>query len=99
VTHEADEDPLFSGLDGRTIQGGGQPWVVQVTGIHRVSAGVFVQVSSPDDSACSVVLRMGPHASAAQALAALEARSALPESERRHVLDVMKVAGSEGRPS
>jgi hypothetical protein len=92
---EAAEDPLFSGLDGRTIHGGAQPWIVRVTGIHRLSAGVFVQVSSPDDDpASAVVIRMAPHATAAHALAALEARSALPECERRHVVDVMKLADS-----
>lgn len=96
---EAGEDPMFLGLDGRTIHGGAQPWVVCVTGIHRLSAGVFVQVSSPDDDpACAVVLRMDPHATAAHALAALEARAALPEGERRHVVDVMKVASSDDRP-
>ena len=94
---EADADPLFSALDGRMVHGGDEPWIVHITGVHRSPGVVFVQVSSPDDPACAVVLRLGPHATAAQALAALEARSALPESERRHVVDVMRVAGTDDR--
>jgi hypothetical protein len=83
------EDPLFSGLDGRTIHSGGRPWVMQVVGIHRSPAGVFVQVCSLRDPA-GVVLRMAPHATAAHALAALAARFALPPGERPHIIDVMR---------
>ena len=87
------DDPVFAGLDGRPIRGGR----IRVTGIHRLRDDVFVQITSSAEAGCGFVLRMSAHATAAQALAAIEARMALPADERPHVEDVMRVANIEDR--
>ena len=86
-------DPVFLGLDGRPIRGGR----IRVTGIHRMRDDVFVQIASTAEAGCGFVLRMSARATAAQALAAIDARMALPAAERPHVEDVMRVASNEDR--
>jgi hypothetical protein len=94
---EARSDFLFSALDGQTVYGHDERWVVQVTGIHRRGQDTFVQVTSADAADCGVVLRMPAQATAAHALAALAAHLDLPPGERPHVVDVMRVVGAEVR--
>jgi hypothetical protein len=87
------DDPVFLGLDGRPIRGGR----IRVTGIHRLRDNVFVQITSTAERGCGFVLRMSTYATAGQALAAIDARMALPADERPHVEDVMRVANIEDR--
>ena len=84
-------EALFSALDGRTVRIGSADCAIEVTGIHRADDVVYVQVTSTNEPACGVVLRMAPRATPGQAIAALEARGELPPPERPHVVDVMRM--------
>jgi hypothetical protein len=82
----------FSELDQRRIAGGPFSWLIQVDGIHVASRDAWVQVALVDQPQSSVVLHISRYATAANALAALQAWFQTPPRERPHIVDVMQLA-------
>jgi len=81
----------FAELDQRRIQGGPFSWLIQVDGVHLAQRDAWVQVALVDQPLSSVVLHISAHATAAHALAALQAWFRTAPSDRPHVVEVMQL--------
>jgi hypothetical protein len=81
----------FAELDQRRIAGGPFSWLIQVDGVHLEQRDAWVQVALVDQPLSSVVLHVSAHATAAHALAALQAWFKTPPCDRPHVVDVMQL--------
>jgi hypothetical protein len=85
-------DRWFSELDQRRIARGPFSWLIQVDGVHVARRDAWIQVALVDQPQSSVVLHLSPYATAANALAALQAWFQTPACERPHVVEVMQLA-------
>jgi hypothetical protein len=81
-------DRLFAELDNRAVDGSSCPWIAQVHGVHMIGSDAWVQVGSASEPFCSVMLHLSPRATADHALAALQAWSGDPETERSSVVHI-----------
>ena len=85
-------DGLLETLDLQLIGTGPDRWIAEVCGVHELPGETWIQLAAAGNPMLNVLLRLPARASAAQALAALGAWSAIPREERPPVIDVMQVA-------
>lgn len=63
---------IVAALDDRPMGTREQGWTAQVLGIHVDACDLWVQVARDNDPATNAVLRLSRHATASQAIVALE---------------------------
>lgn len=80
---------IVDGLEQQRVGEGEHAWTVHVMGVHDAGGELWIQVAADPEGRDGVVLRLSPHASADQALAALRA-VAPSDAQYPRVVAVMK---------
>ena len=68
----AEIDRVFSFMDGRWVCDASNGWTAKVEGIHADRTALWVQVAPAGDDSQSTIVRLPRHATAFDAIAALE---------------------------